>query len=217
MINVLLLRHGQTDENARGILQGHAQTHLNGLGREQAHALAERLRTFVPRVEALVTSDLLRAVQTAVPVAQALGLETRSLDVWRERGFGPFEGRAIGEAETWRVANGTWDLPGAEPTTAFRARVERALLDVVAHYSSLSCVGVVTHGAAIRTVLNLLRDGVLTLATDEPMPESVPIANCSILHLRAEATEMSTTWRVHCINDVAHLTAAPLPAFQVEE
>lgn len=217
-MHVLLLRHGQTDENARGILQGHSQTHLNDLGRQQARVLAERLRTFAPRVEALITSDLTRAVQTAVPVSQALGLVPRSLQVWRERGFGPFEGRMIGEAETWRAATGTWDLPGAEATDVFRARVRDALLDLVRDYAAVSCVGVITHGAAIRTVLNLLRDGVLGLADDEPMPDSVPIANCGIVHLRAVRTNVSLpTWRVMCVNDTAHLTPAQSPAFRVEE
>lgn len=217
MLHVLLLRHGQTDHNAQGILQGHSQTELNAEGHRQAGLLATRLRSFEPRLEALVSSDLMRAAQTAAPIAVALGLAVHQTPVWRERGFGPYEGKSIGEADTWRVATGNWDLPGAEPTTGFRARVRDALLDVVRIYGSRHCVAVVTHGAVIRTVLTLLNEGELALASDAAKPDSPPIANCSILQLSAEVTGMSPpAWRVACVNDVAHLTTGPLPAFEVE-
>lgn len=217
MLHVLLLRHGQTAENAQGILQGHAQTNLNDSGREQAQALATRLRTFTPRIEQLVSSDLNRAVQTAAAIEEALGLRATQTQTWRERGFGPFEGKSIGEADTWRAAMGNWDLPGAEPTEVFRSRVRCALLDVVRDYAALTCVAVVTHGAVIRTVLTLLGDGALALATDEPKPESPPIANCSILQLSVETTKMSNVlWRVAGVNDVRHLTTGMAPAFRVE-
>lgn len=216
MLHVLLLRHGQTDENARGILQGHSQTHLNASGRGQAQKLAGRLRAFDPPLEALVSSDLSRASQTAEAIEAALGVHATRLEAWRERGFGPWEGRAIGEAETWRVATGAWDLPGAEATDVFRARVRAALLDVVAVHGTRGCVGVVTHGAVIRTVLTLLGEGVLSLAAGAPAPEPVAIANCSILRLRAEWTDVSApSWSVLGVNDTTHLgeTAA---AFRVE-
>lgn len=216
-MHVLLLRHGQTDENARGILQGHAQTRLNALGHEQARCLAERLRDYVPRVEALVSSDLRRAVETAGPVAHALGLRLEQRAAWRERGFGPFEGRAIGEAEVWRAATGSWDLPGAEPTESFRTRVRSALLDTVRDHPAVYCVAVITHGATIRTVLNLLREGPLQLAPDAPAPESVPIANCAILHLEiVDRQDEVLRWHVRCVNDAAHL-ATGVGTFQVEE
>lgn len=204
-MNLLLLRHGQTDDNARGVLQGQSPTELNELGHRQARSLADRLTTFVPRVEALVTSDLTRAVQTAAAIERALGLTARRVEAWRERGFGPYEGRAVGEAETWRLATGNWDLPGAEPTSAFRARVLGAFDEVVAGHASMTCVGVVTHGAVIRTVLTLIGEGVIASATGQPAPESVPIANCSILWLQRDGTGARRVWRVACVNDVAHL------------
>lgn len=210
-MHLLLFRHGQTDDNARGVLQGQSPTALNEVGHRQARCLADRLTTFVPRLQALVTSDLTRAVQTAEAIERALGLPARRLETWRERGFGPYEGRAVGEAETWRLATGNWDLPGAEPTEAFRARVLTALHDVVRDHASVSCVGVVTHGAVIRTVVTLLAEGVIERAAGEPVPDAVPIANCSILHLRADRAGQSAVWRVACINDVTHLEREPAP------
>ena len=77
--------------------------------------------------------------------------------------------------------------------------------------------GVITHGAAIRTVLQFLSDGRLALLAGEPAPDSVPIANCSILHLSADAQDDGgLTWRVACVNDVQHLTQEPLSAFQTD-
>ena len=216
-MHVLLFRHGQTDENARGILQGQSQTMLNALGHRQAGQLAGRLRGHVPRIESLVTSDLARARQTADAVAAALGINYVQREVWRERGFGPFEGRTIGDADIWRAANGHWDLPGAESTEAFHARIEAALHTLVCDFAGAACVGVITHGAVLRNLLNLLRDGRLRLVDGMPPPVSVPIANCSILHLEASGIDESVrSWRVHVVNDVDHLTDDTPAAFQVE-
>ncbi|MCC7043761.1 MAG: histidine phosphatase family protein [Acidobacteria bacterium] len=217
-MHVLLLRHGQTDENAKGILQGQSQTELNDLGREQAKLLAGRLRAYVPRAEVLITSDLARARQTADALASALRLDYEMREAWRERGFGPFEGRTIGDADIWRAANGHWDLPGAEPTSAFQLRVRAALEDLARDFAMAGCVAVVTHGAVLRNILNLLRDGRLPLVEGEPRPESVPIANCAIMHLEARwGDESVPAWRIHGVNVVDHLTSSLLAPLRVEE
>src|SRR5437763_5462425 len=104
--HVLLLRHGQTDANATGVLQGHLPTPLNALGLLQAERLAGRVARRGPKVTALVSSDLRRAAQTAEPVAAACGLAVAYDPAWRERGFGTFEGRHVGERDTWRAAHG---------------------------------------------------------------------------------------------------------------
>lgn len=217
-MHVLLLRHGQTDENARGILQGQSQTELNDVGRQQAARLAGRMRTWLPRVGVLVTSDLARARQTAEAVGSALGLECELREAWRERGFGPFEGRTIGEADIWRAASGHWDLPGAEPTAVFQLRVLSALEAVARDFASSPCVAVVTHGAVLRNILNLLRDGRLRLDDGEPEPASVPIANCAIMHLEVRSFDESVPrWRVHAVNVVDHLADVSSEVFRVEE
>ncbi len=191
---------------------------LNEAGHEQARQLAGRLRTFVPRAEAVVTSDLARARQTADVVAAALGLAFEERQAWRERGFGPFEGKTIGEADIWRAANGHWDLPGAETTDDFQARVLSALGDTVRDYASVACLAVVTHGAVLRNVLNLLGDGRLRLVDGHAAPASVPIVNCAIMHLEAHRLDESVVaWRVHAVNDVDHLEVASSVAFRVEE
>jgi probable phosphoglycerate mutase len=200
-LHILLLRHGQTDANATGVLQGHLPVPLNELGRRQADRLARRVAIHRPKVTALVSSDLARAAQTVAPVAAACRLAPVFDPAWRERGFGQFEGTYVGEREIWRAAHGEADPPGAETLADFRARVHRALLSVAREYASHEAVAVVTHGGPVGIVLRLLADGTLPSAEAAPVVEGVRPGNCSILELIVQ----HGAWRVACVNDVAHL------------
>jgi probable phosphoglycerate mutase len=203
---VLLLRHGETDANASGVIQGWLPVPLNQRGRTQSHRLAARLKTFVPRVARLISSDLVRARQTAEPIADALGLDVVFDPRWRERGLGEMQGQTIGERETWRAASGETDAPGAESVQAFRDRAHAALQSLLAEHADHGVVGVVTHGGTIRSILHHFASGRLSLdaahraALDSPDLQMIP--NCSILHLTLQG---GTIWRVACVNDVAHL------------
>jgi len=205
-LHVLLLRHGQTDANATGVLQGHQPTPLNALGLLQAQRLASRVARHVPKVTALVSSDLRRAAQTAEPISAACGLAVFYDPAWRERGFGEFEGRLVGERDIWRAAHGDADPPGAESLPDFRARVRRALEALPAQFPDHGCVAVVTHGGPVGVILRMLSAGVLPLAPGAAPPEVTQVPNCSILELVSEETKSGFAWRVGCVNDVAHLS-----------
>jgi probable phosphoglycerate mutase len=203
--HILLLRHGQTDANASGTLQGHMPTPLNRTGLEQANLLAARLAAFSPPVGVIVSSDLPRATQTAGPIASACGLPVVTDPVWRERGFGLLEGKPVGSREMWRVASGEIDPPGAEPTAEFHARVHTALLQLPEKYREKDVIAVVTHGGVIRGILRMLDDGRLDVARG-PRPMDVPtIANASILRLLVRRYRDGILWRIAAVNDVAHL------------
>ena len=202
--DILLLRHGQTDANASGTLQGHQPTPLNLTGVRQATLLADRLATWRPRVRAIVSSDLPRAAQTAGPIAAACGLTVSYTPAWRERGFGLLEGKPVKSHAMWQVAGGEVDPPGAEPSAAFLDRVRSALLAVAADRRRAT-TAVVTHGGPIRTVLRLLIDGRLTPTRGHAPIDLVPIANCSVLHLVARHYRAGVRFRVAAVNDVAHL------------
>jgi 2,3-bisphosphoglycerate-dependent phosphoglycerate mutase len=203
-LRILLIRHGQTASNAAGVLQGHLPTPLNALGVAQAECLAARMSTLEPRVGVLVASDLRRALETAQPIASGLGLSVEPDAAWRERAFGPLEGKTVGDAEVWRAATGTLDPPGAEPLDALRARVEQAICALVTRHRTAGALAVVTHGGVIRTTLGLLADGRLALAAGEARPEGGAILNGSILHLDVDEQDQ---WRVLRVNDVDHLAA----------
>lgn len=85
---VLLVRHGETVDNALQIMQGQTQGELNERGREQAETVARRLA--VEKIDAVVSSDLRRAVQTAEIIAAPHGLPVETTTLLRERDWGSF-------------------------------------------------------------------------------------------------------------------------------
>lgn len=136
MTRVLVVRHGQSTWNAEHRWAGGGDPPLSELGRGEARAAAAELG---PRaVWAVVTSDLLRASQTAEIIAQELGLPSPKLDCrLRERGAGEWTGltsqeieiRSPGQLEAWRSGR-IVDPHGSESWDAFRARVLTALNEV---------------------------------------------------------------------------------------
>jgi broad specificity phosphatase PhoE len=138
---LLLVRHGETDWNAEGRLQGHTDTPLNELGRRQARTLADEVAG--DGIEAVYSSDLARARETAEIVAERLGLAVVLDPDLRERDWGTWEGLTGAERE--RV-----ELVG-EPTEAHRDRMLRALRSIAAGHPG-GRVLVVTHGGSMRRV-----------------------------------------------------------------
>src|SRR6476620_10426443 len=94
---LFLFRHVETDWNREGRLQGHTDTPLNATGLAQAEALAETLRPH--RLDAVVSSDLMRAWTTARIVAEALGLPLMADPGLRETKVGAAEGLLWTEAK----------------------------------------------------------------------------------------------------------------------
>ena len=98
---LLLIRHGETVDNVRQIMQGQTHGELNERGVEQARSVAERLAA--ERIDAVVASDLRRAIQTAEIIAAPHGLPVLTTPLLRERDWGSFTGRFIPElrGEVW--------------------------------------------------------------------------------------------------------------------
>ena len=101
MTTIYLVRHGETVDNARQIMQGQTQGELNETGCEQARQVAERLAD--EPIDAVVASDLHRAIQTAEVIAQKHGLPVVTTPLLRERDWGSFTGRFIPDlrGEVW--------------------------------------------------------------------------------------------------------------------
>src|SRR2546421_2092518 len=90
MTTLLLVRHGETDWNADGRLQGHTDRPLSDFGRRQARQLAEELAN--ESLEAIYASDLARARETAEIVGKRLGLPVVLEPELREKDWGTGEG-----------------------------------------------------------------------------------------------------------------------------
>lgn len=146
-----LVRHGETDWNQAGRIQGHHPTSLNETGRRQAEILA---RFFAPcPLTAVWSSDLPRAVETAARIAAPHQLTVRTMASLRERDLAPLEGMT-GDEVTAALSAGdfsTWyDMPGVESDEAVLARV----LPVLAEARKIAGeVVLATHGGVLKTVL----------------------------------------------------------------
>ena len=92
-----LIRHGQSAGNAEGRFGGHGPTPLSDLGRQQAERTAKVLAK--EGVNAIYSSDLLRAVQTAEPLAAMLDLPINTTPAFRERNVGVLEGLTFDESK----------------------------------------------------------------------------------------------------------------------
>ncbi|MDO5722666.1 MAG: histidine phosphatase family protein [Actinomycetaceae bacterium] len=90
LTRIVLVRHGQTDYNRDGQVQGAVDIPLNEVGRAQAQQMGPQVAKFQPSL--IVTSDLGRAVETAEAIASHCAAKMRVHAGLRERGFGLFEG-----------------------------------------------------------------------------------------------------------------------------
>jgi probable phosphoglycerate mutase len=148
-LTLLLVRHGQTEWNARGLMQGQtADIPLTDLGQAQAAAAAAELVSLSPG--ALISSDLLRARQTAEHCARATGLPIAVTPALREQGYGVLEGRP--SRELWDVVDWTdphWSAEGGESLAQLHGRVG-AFLEQLRADRPGEVVALVTHGDTIR-------------------------------------------------------------------
>jgi broad specificity phosphatase PhoE len=153
---LILVRHGETEENAAGIAQGWHHGTLSDLGKQQVLRLAERVARMQPN--ALFSSPLGRALATAQAIADATGLEIHTLDALREVCLGTWEGRSYLEIrrddaenyQRWRDDPGS-ACPGGESHNDVLHRMEQAFGTIASSADGQAMRAVVvTHGAAIR-------------------------------------------------------------------
>jgi broad specificity phosphatase PhoE len=148
-----LARHGETDWNANGRLQGTTDIPLNERGREHGRVIAARLASH--QIAEVITSDLSRARETGAIVAELLGLpDPRVVPELRERSFGTFEGLTrdqiiANHPEAWRRWQAQTDVPeGAELLAAATARMHTVLRALADEAGGPALV--VSHGGIMR-------------------------------------------------------------------
>ena len=141
MTTLLLVRHGETDWNAEGKLQGHTDRPLNDFGRRQANTLADRLAG--EEIAAIYSSDLARAKETAEIVGARVGVPVVVDPDLREKNWGTWEGLTGDERAKVEFEG--------ESTEEHRDRTMRAIARIVEHHPGERVV-VVTHGGSVRRV-----------------------------------------------------------------
>ena len=150
---IFVVRHGQTEANARGLLLGRLDVDLDALGRAQAEALAAA----VPAPDLVVSSPLARARQTAA----AFGVDVEVDEEWIELDYGAWDGVPAGEVSaddwsSWR-ADSDFAPPGGESLGHLSARVHDALDDLAGRLDGRRAV-VVTHVSPIKAAVGWALD-----------------------------------------------------------
>jgi broad specificity phosphatase PhoE len=164
MLRVFLIRHGETDWNATGRWQGRAPVPLNAVGMEQAQRLARYLAAHGPRIDALYSSDLKRAMQTAAAIAGPQGLTVLPEPGLREVDLGDWQGLTRAEAEAWDAeryavylaARGGSPPPNGESWDQVKARARRTFDDLTARCDETSTIALVSHGGTIGRLIESL-------------------------------------------------------------
>ncbi|MBK1614401.1 phosphoglycerate kinase [Rubrivivax gelatinosus] len=154
MTEFLFIRHGETDWNRQQRFQGHIDVPLNPTGQAQAERLAARLAA--APADAVYSSDLVRARQTAEPLARAWGRPLQLVPELREQSFGVLEGLELATIASvqpelwalWAARRADYTLPGGESVRDFSARVLVAVTRLAADHEG-GRVAVVTHGGVL--------------------------------------------------------------------
>ncbi|PLZ03317.1 histidine phosphatase family protein [Burkholderia sp. WAC0059] len=207
---ILFIRHGETAWNRLKRIQGHLDIPLSPSGEEQARQLASRLAGEAARgarLDAIWSSDLGRARQTAQPTAQALGLlPLRLSEGLRERLYGAFQGHDDKEVAArfpdgfarWQAREADFAPPAGESLRAFYQRVVQAAQTIVAAHRGqrIACF---THGGVLDCLYRFARG--LALET----PRDYPLLNASI---NAIDFEDSGQARIVSWADIGHLDGA---------
>ncbi len=191
MTTILLIRHGETDWNIQGRCQGHVDIPLNQTGIDQAQALGRWLRSRVgfnlPTPQFVISSDLVRAKQTAQLAVEGLGSGEIQLDRnWREISFGAWEGLTWDEIkerfpaleQEYRQDPYSVRIPEAETQAEVLARAQQALTDVIKRYPDGTGI-VVSHGGILRLLVSHL------LGLEPLLSRRVRIFNCSTSVVRS--------------------------------
>ncbi|KAA8751383.1 MULTISPECIES: histidine phosphatase family protein [Paenibacillus] len=151
-----LIRHGLTDWNAAGRIQGQTDIPLNGEGREQAERLGRRLLKEEYQWDYIITSGLSRAQETGEIISKLLNVPLLEPDArLKERAFGQIEGLTSEErVARWGQAWETLDL-GQEQIADIQIRALAFLEDLWSAYPDQNVL-IVTHGAFLANLLTAL-------------------------------------------------------------
>jgi broad specificity phosphatase PhoE len=202
-LELVLVRHGESEGNRDRRFGGHGPSRLTELGRRQAAAAAQAISRLP--VDAIYVSDLPRAVETAAPLARATGLTPTETPALRERSVGEMTGRTFEDVlanapELWTALlsrDADWVPPGGESHAMCSARVGQFLDEVLAHHPSGRVV-LVSHGVAIDHLLRRL----LGLDQRSLSRFVFHVDNCSLHRVSRRDDGM---FRVLALNETAHL------------
>lgn len=202
MLHLMLVRHGESEWNAQRRYQGQSDVPLSVLGRRQAELIAGRLAGV--KIDAVYASDLIRAWETARPIAEKSGLKVFPEPRLRELKFGVLEGLTFDEAQAqYPEMMAAWlqdfNRPpeGAETIDLFNARIVSLVEDLKQKHNE-QVVLLVAHGGSLSEILRV----VLGLSREKRWYLEMENASLSELLIAEDFVSLKR------LNDTCHL--APL-------
>jgi len=178
---IYLVRHGETVDNARQIMQGQTQGELNERGIGQARQVADRMAS--EPIDAIVSSDLRRAVHTAEIIAAPHGLALTTTPLLRERDWGSFTGRFIPD-----LAGQPWP-DDVEPEERLLERALDFLKYITATYPGKRVVAV-GHG--------IINKAILAVHAQCGMREVQRMMNAEVRQLTTSAVRVASATTAAC-------------------
>ena len=214
MLQVYLVRHGETVWNAARRIQGQSDSALTAKGEQQAFQVAERVKSL--GITHVIASDLGRTRRTAEIIADACGCNVTLDPRLRELNMGVLEQRPLdeltAEEDRWRKAlvDGTVDgrIPQGESMAELATRMQQALnacLDLPAGSRPL----LVSHGMALGSLVSTI------LGLSPSAERRLRLRNCSISRVdHQQSAWLAPGWIVETAGDVSHLDAPALDELQ---
>lgn len=214
MLQVYLVRHGETEWNVARRIQGQSDSPLTANGVRQAQQVAEKVKS--AGITHIISSDLGRTRQTAEIIAQACGCEVITDPRLRELNMGVLEQREIAtlktQEEAWRksLIDGTPDgrIPQGESMVELASRMQAALnqcLDLPENSRPL----LVSHGIALGCLLSTV------LGLPAYAERRLRLRNCSISRVDYQNSPwLANGWVIETVGDVSHLTDTALDEVQ---
>src|SRR4051812_39238986 len=198
-----LVRHGETAWNAEGRVQGQLDVPLNATGLAQARAVAAVLKN--ESFTAIYSSDLIRAQQTAQPVADLLKKKVVLDEKLRERHYGAFQGMTYAEAKAqlpegyarFRARDPEYDFASGESLRDFSGRSLLFIREAVQKHEGENLL-LFTHGGVLEMVYRHATGRGLSTPRDFEIP------NAAINRIEIGATG----WRVESWAEIGHLSVA---------
>ncbi|WP_397537314.1 histidine phosphatase family protein [Rummeliibacillus pycnus] len=188
MTKIYIVRHGETDWNCEGRLQGGTDTTLNDRGKKQATVCRNYFKKI--KCDAIFTSTLQRAMLTATIMNEELKLPFFQLREFAERTFGVAEGMTYEERVKVYPHK---EYPNQEKIGQLKERIASGLLKIHEQYPDGSVI-LVTHGAVIHTLFSMVENA-------EIFPQSARLSNggVSIIH------DQDGKWWLEKYNQIQHL------------
>lgn len=187
---ICLVRHGQTDWNALGKLQGQTDIPLNELGKIQARQCGEFLSKETSW-DVIVSSPLKRARETADIISQYIEVPVIEKMEFIEKNFGVAEGMTAAERESAFVDK---EYPGQENQESLRNRLMNGLQEIQKEYPEKKVI-LVAHGAVIHFILRLM-------SNESIVSNDMRLFNACLSTIRFEVD----SWVIDDFNQVNHLS-----------